>query len=164
MALEFLGISGSLRAGSFNTASLRAAAALAPPGMTVTLADIGSIPLYDDDVRATGIPAPVEALRSRIAAADGVIFATPEYNYSVPGVLKNVIDWISRTEPQPLAKKPVGIIGASPGAFGTARAQYRPAEKLRLSRRLRHEQAGGHDRLRPHPLRCRGRADGPAHA
>ena len=124
MALEFLGISGSLRAGSFNSASLRAAAALAPDGMTVTLADIGDVPLFNDDVRAIGIPACVEALRSRITAADGVIIATPEYNYSVPGVLKNVIDWISRTEPQPFAKKPVGIIGASPGAFGTARAQY----------------------------------------
>ncbi len=124
MALEFLGISGSLRAGSFNTACLRAAAALAPDGMTITLADIGDVPLYNDDVRATGIPASVEALRRRIAAADGVVIATPEYNYSVPGVLKNAIDWISRTEPQPFAKKPVGIIGASPGAFGTARAQY----------------------------------------
>ena len=124
MALEFVGISGSLRAGSFNTGSLRAAAELAPDGMTITLADISEVPLYNDDVRAIGIPACVETLRAQIAAADGVIISTPEYNYSVPGVLKNAIDWLSRTEPQPFAKKPVGIIGASPGAIGTARAQY----------------------------------------
>ncbi len=124
MALAFLGISGSLRAASLNTATLRAAATLAPQETTLTLADIAGVPLYNDDVRASGIPASVEALQRQIAAADAVIIATPEYNYAVPGVLKNAIDWISRTEPQPFARKPVAIIGATPGAFGTARAQY----------------------------------------
>ena len=124
MALDFLGISGSLRTQSFNTAALRAAAELTPDGMTITLASISNVPLYNDDVLAAGIPASVAALRDRIAASAGVIIATPEYNYSVPGVLKNAIDWLSRTDPQPFAGKPIGIIGASPGNIGTARAQY----------------------------------------
>jgi chromate reductase len=123
-ALRFLGISGSLRAASFNTAALRAAGELAPEGVTVELAGIGDIPLYDDDARAAGMPPAVVALQAAIAAADAVIIATPEYNYSIPGGLKNAIDWISRTDPQPFRNKPVGIIGASPGAIGTARAQY----------------------------------------
>lgn len=123
-SLTFLGISGSLRAGSYNSAALRAAAELAPPDVTIEIAGIRDIPLYDDDVRSRAIPAAVTALQRAIAAADAVIIATPEYNYSVPGVLKNAIDWLSRTEPQPFQNKPVGIIGASPGAIGTARAQY----------------------------------------
>jgi chromate reductase len=123
-ALRFLGISGSLRAASFNTATLRAAGELAPEGVTIELAGIGDIPLYDDDARAAGMPQSVVALQAAIAAADAVIIATPEYNYSIPGVLKNAIDWISRTDPQPFRNKPVGIIGASAGAIGTARAQY----------------------------------------
>ena len=123
-ALRFLGISGSLRAGSFNTAALRAAIELKPNDVTFELASIRDIPIYDDDVRATGMPASVVALQSRIAAADAVVIATPEYNYSVPGVLKNAIDWVSRTDPQPFVDKPVAILGASPGMIGTARAQY----------------------------------------
>ena len=123
-SLCFLGISGSLRAGSFNTAALRAAAELAPEGVTVELAGIRDIPAYDEDAHEAGAPASVAALRARIAAADAVIVATPEYNYSVPGVLKNAVDWLSRAEPQPFRDKPVGIIGATPGAVCTARAQY----------------------------------------
>jgi chromate reductase len=123
-ALRFLGISGSLRAASFNTAALRAAAELVPAGVSFDLATIRDIPLYDDDVRAAGMPPAVAALQSAIAGADAVVIATPEYNYSVPGVLKNAIDWLSRTDPQPFQGKPVAIIGASPGAIGTARAQY----------------------------------------
>lgn len=122
--LRFLGISGSLRAGSFNTAALRAAAELAPAGVSIELCSIRDIPLYDDDVRAAGIPASVAAVQAAIAAADAVLIATPEYNFSVAGVLKNAIDWVSRTQPQPFVHKPVGIIGASAGAAGTARAQY----------------------------------------
>ena len=82
------------------------------------------IPVYNEDVRAAGIPAPVQALREEIAAADAVLIATPEYNYSVPGVLKNAIDWASRPPDQPFERKPVAIMGASPGRLGTARAQY----------------------------------------
>jgi chromate reductase len=122
--LKFLGISGSLRAASYNTAALRAAIELAPEGVTIELASIADIPLYNEDVKVAGIPAPVAALQAAIAAADAALIATPEYNYSVPGVLKNTIDWISRTDPQPFKGKPVGIIGASPGGIGTARAQY----------------------------------------
>jgi chromate reductase len=123
-ALRFLGISGSLRAKSFNTAALHAAMEVLPEGVTMDLADISAIPLYNDDLRLAGFPAPVVALQSAIAAADAVLIATPEYNFSVPGVLKNAIDWISRTDPQPFRDKPVGIIGAAMGIAGTARAQY----------------------------------------
>ena len=122
--LRFLAISGSLRAASLNTAALRAAAELAPEGVGIDLASIADIPLYDDDVRLAAMPAPVVALQQAIAAADAVLIATPEYNFSIPGVLKNAIDWISRTDPQPFRDKPVGIIGASMGTLGTGRAQY----------------------------------------
>jgi chromate reductase len=122
--LRFLGISGSLRAGSLNTAALREAAAVAPEGVRLEIADIRGIPLYDDDVRTGGMPDAVTALQAAIAQADAVVVATPEYNYSVSGVLKNAIDWISRTDPQPFRGKPVAIMGASAGALGTARAQY----------------------------------------
>lgn len=128
--MKILGISGSLRQGSFNTAALRAAQELAPEGMTITLADIGDIPLYNDDVRQTGYPSSVERLRGEIAAADAVLFATPEYNYSLSGVLKNAIDWASRPPNQPFDGKPVAIMGASPGTLGTARAQYHLRQSL----------------------------------
>jgi len=123
-SVRILGISGSLRRGAFNTAALRAAQELAPQGMTIDLLEIGNIPLYNEDVRAQGFPPAVEALRQRIKTADGVLFATPEYNYSIPGVLKNVIDWASRPPEQPFDGKPIGIMGASGGVLGTARAQY----------------------------------------
>jgi chromate reductase len=122
--LRVLGISGSLRKGSYNTALLRVAVELAPPGMTIDVADIREIPLYDEDVRAKGLPQPVQALRDRIAASDAILFVTPEYNYSIPGVLKNAIDWASRPPAQPFADKPMAIMGASAGMGGTMRAQY----------------------------------------
>jgi chromate reductase len=122
--IQLLGISGSLRKNSFNTALLRAAQELAPAGMSIDLADLSEIPLYNDDVREKGFPRPVQALRDRIRVADAVLIATPEYNYSIPGVLKNAIDWASRPPEQPFDGKPVGIMGASPGRIGTARAQY----------------------------------------
>lgn len=122
--LEVLGISGSLRKDSFNTATLRAAQELAPNDMHIRIRTLEDIPVYNEDVRAAGIPAPVQALRDEIAAADAVLIATPEYNYSVPGVLKNAIDWASRPPDQPFERKPVAIMGASPGRLGTARAQY----------------------------------------
>ena len=122
--LTICAISGSLRAGSFNTAALRAAAELAPDGVEVVAQSIADIPLYNEDVKAAGLPLAVIRLQAAIASADAVLIATPEYNYSVPGVLKNAIDWVSRTDPQPFAGKPVAIMGASPGALGTCRAQY----------------------------------------
>ncbi len=123
--INVLGISGSLRRGSLNTAALQAAIELAPADMHIDIAQIGDLPLYDDDVRTAGYPASVLRLREQVRAADALLFAAPEYNYSIPGVLKNAIDWASR----PMADnswlgKPVAIIGASGGILGTARAQY----------------------------------------
>ena len=128
--MKVLGLSGSLRRGSFNTAALRAAQDLVPAGVTIETAEIGDLPLYNEDVRAVGNPPPVERLRSQMAAADALLIVTPEYNYSVPGVLKNAIDWASRPPNQPFDGKPVAIMGASPGLLGTARAQYHLRQML----------------------------------
>jgi len=122
--VSVIGICGSLRRASYNMAALRTAIAQKPAGMSVTVADISQIPLYDEDVRTQGFPAPVETLRRQIAAADAVLFACPEYNYSMTGVLKNAIDWASRPPDQPFAGKPCAIIGAAAGMAGSARAQY----------------------------------------
>jgi chromate reductase len=124
MSINILGISGSLRADSHNTAALRAAQSLAPAGVTVQIADISGVPLYQEEVYQAGFPAAVETLREQIRAADALLIATPEYNYSFSGVLKNAIDWVSRPPSHPFDGKPVGIIGASAGRLGTARAQY----------------------------------------
>lgn len=122
--VRVLGISGSLRKKSYNTSALRAAQQMLPEGMTMESFDLAEIPLYNEDVREKGFPPPVERLRGAIAKADAVLIVTPEYNYSVPGVLKNAIDWASRPPAQPFDNKPIAIMGASPGALGTARAQY----------------------------------------
>lgn len=122
--MHLLGISGSLRKNSLNTAALRACQELLPAGVTLSLFDIASIPLYNEDVREQGFPPPVQQLREQIAVADALIFATPEYNYSIPGVLKNAIDWASRPPQQPFENKPIALIGATPGGFGTSRSQY----------------------------------------
>jgi NAD(P)H-dependent FMN reductase len=124
---KIIGISGSLRKASFNTALLRAAVELAPPELELEPASIRDIPLYDGDVEdSSGIPASVAALKDRIAAADGLMIVTPEYNGSLPGVLKNAIDWLSRPG-QDIARvfggKPVGVIGATPGRGGTRLSQ-----------------------------------------
>jgi len=123
-AISVLGICGSLRKDSYNMATLRVAIALKPPGMTVEVADISQIPPYNEDVRQQGFPPSVETLRRQIAAADALLFACPEYNYSMSGVLKNAIDWASRPPDQPFAGKPCAIIGAAAGMAGSARAQY----------------------------------------
>src|SRR4051812_25676322 len=117
-----VGLSGSLRRGSYNSALLRAAAEVAPASVSVELGSIAGIPLYDGDVEGTqGIPAVVAALKNRIAAAPGLLLVTPEYNNSIPGVFKNAIDWLSRPPadiPRVFGNRRVGIIGASPGRFG----------------------------------------------
>lgn len=123
-SIRILGIAGSLRRESFNRAVLRAAQAMAPDGMQIDSFDIAPIPLYNADVEQQGFPPPVEDLRGKIKAADGMLIVTPEYNYSIPGVLKNAIDWASRPPEQPFDGKPVGLMGASPGMMGTGRAQY----------------------------------------
>jgi chromate reductase len=124
--VTILGISGSLRKASFNSAALRAAKELAPEGVALTIHEgLRDIPPYDDDLRAgEGYPAAVQAFRAAIKAADAVLIATPEYNYSISGVLKNAIDWASRPPEQPFDGKPIAIMGASGGMLGTARAQY----------------------------------------
>src|SRR5258708_27170529 len=122
--VSVLGICGSLRQASYNMATLRTAIALKPAGMNVTVADISQIPPYNEDVRAQGFPPTVETLRRQIAGADALLFACPEYNYSMSGVLKNAIDWASRPPDQPFAGKPCAIIGAAAGMAGSARAQY----------------------------------------
>lgn len=121
--LNILGISGSLRKGSFNTGLLRAAQELAPDGMEISIFDLAELPLYNGDVEAVGDPEPVATLKSAIRNADGVLFATPEYNHSISGVLKNAIDWASRDRSAgSLQGKPVAMMGAG-GMAGTARAQ-----------------------------------------
>src|SRR5688572_28928592 len=122
-----IGISGSTRRGSFNAALLRAAAASMPSGAQLRIESIAQIPLYNgDDEEATGIPEPVARLKEAIAAANGLLLVTPEYNNSIPGVAKNAIDWLSRP-PADIKRvfggKPVGIAGASPGGFGTILSQ-----------------------------------------
>jgi len=122
--VKVLGMSGSLRKGSFNTGALRAAAELLPEGMTMETADVGELPHYDDDVRLKAYPPVVQRFRDRIKAADAILFCTPEYNYSVSGVLKNAIDWASRPPDQPFNWKPCAIISASGSLLGGVRAQY----------------------------------------
>ncbi len=125
--LRLIGLSGSPRQGSFNTALLRAAASLMPDGSDLTVYTVRGIPLYDADAEAAqGIPAVVTELKEAIAAADGLILASPEYNNSIPGVTKNAIDWLTRPPadiPRVFGGKPVAVIGATPGGFGTILAQ-----------------------------------------
>ena len=122
-----LGIAGSLRRGSYNAALLRAAAELAPASVRVEIASIRGIPLYDGDVEAeNGIPDPVRELKDRIAACDGLLLVTPEYNNSLPGVFKNAIDWLSRPSadiPRVFGDRPVAIAGATPGPGATNLSQ-----------------------------------------
>lgn len=125
--ITILGLSGSLREQSYNTALLRAAGELAGDAVRLDIATLHGIPLYDGDVEAReGLPAAVVALRERLLAADGLLLATPEYNNGMPGVLKNAIDWLSRP-PADTAKvfgdRPTAVIGASPSGFGTLLAQ-----------------------------------------
>ncbi len=121
-----IGISGSLRTGSYNTALLRTAAELAPASLRIESESIRDIPLYNADVEAQGMPAAVTRLKERIAAADGLLLVTPEYDNSIPGVMKNAIDWLGRP-PADIARvfahKPVALMGATPGRMGTAFSQ-----------------------------------------
>jgi chromate reductase len=122
--LSIVAISGSLRSKSFNTALLRTAQGLLPAGVTMNILAIDHLPLYNADLEEGSPPEVVTALKQSISDADGVLIATPEYNYGIPGPLKNAIDWASRPGYRsPFANKPVAIIGASPSTVGTARAQ-----------------------------------------
>jgi chromate reductase, NAD(P)H dehydrogenase (quinone) len=126
MSIHVAGIAGSLREGSLNKGLLRAAAELAPAGMEIQIyTRLGDIPPYNDDVFQKGDPEPVADLKAFISGADAILISTPEYNYGVPGVLKNAIDWASRPAGKSaLNRKPAAIMGCSPGLGGTIRAQH----------------------------------------
>ena len=125
--MKLIGLSGSLRRGSYNTMLARAAARLAPENVDVIVETIHGIPLYDADVEARdGLPERVSVLKEAIAAADGLLLVTPEYNNSIPGVFKNAMDWLSRPDAdikRVFGGKPVALMGASPGGFGTVLSQ-----------------------------------------
>ena len=150
-APDVLAIAGSLRVGSINRRLLLAAAGLATPGMRVRLYDdLASVPFFSEDTEAAGVPAAVQDLREQVARADALLIATPEYNQSVPGVLKNVIDWLSRPPEECLVNKPVAIIGASAGRWGTRLAQSHLRHVLYATEALVMPQpslfiAGGHE-------------------
>src|SRR6267378_1746700 len=128
--IKILGILGSLRQGSFNRAALRAAQQLVPPDAVLEVAEIGDLPLYNQDLEAR-MPGAVLEFKRRIRAADAILFVTPEYNYSVPGVLKNAIDWATRPwGDNAWDGKPVAVMGASNSIIGTARAQYHLRQTL----------------------------------
>lgn len=130
-SLHFVTLCGSLRKKSFNAAIEKALPRLAPDGVTISnLGSIGNFPHYNADLQEQGFPEDVIAMADAIRASDGVIIVTPEYNYSIPGVLKNAIDWLSRVDPQPLAGKAVALQTASPGMIGGARAQYHLRQSL----------------------------------
>lgn len=139
--LSILGIAGSLRRDSFNRRLIDTAAALAPADLRIARYDaLGALPMFDEDIEAAGEPAAVRDLRAAVAAADGLLIATPEYNQSFPAVLKNAIDWLSRTDT--LAGKPVALVGATAGRWGTRLAQAG----------LRHVLAAAESHVLPAPM------------
>jgi chromate reductase len=122
--LKVLGICGSLRKASFNMAALRACNELLPAGMSLHITTIADLPMFNQDVFDAGLPDPVKRFRSEVAEADGLLIASPEYNFSVSGALKNAIDWGSRAPNQVFNEKPIAIFSASGGPLGGARVQY----------------------------------------
>lgn len=124
--MNIVAIAGALRQGSFNLKLAKALAAMAPAGHTIEVATLHGIPLYDADVEAAGFPESVKALKDKVAAADGLLIVTPEYNGGIPGVTKNAIDWMSRPATditRVFGNKPTGVVGATPGPAGTRLAQ-----------------------------------------
>jgi chromate reductase len=122
--IKVLGISGSLRKQSYNSGALRAMASLLPENMTFTITEVASLPFYNADVEQIGFPDSVQQFRAEVAAADALIFAVPEYNFSLPGVLKNALEWLSRPPQAPVDGKPCAVFGASVSPLGTARGQF----------------------------------------
>ena len=123
-AIKLLGISGSLRAQSYNSAALSVVGSVLPEGMEFEVASLDELPFYNADVEERGFPAAVESFRKKVAAADALIFAVPEYNFSVPGVLKNALEWLSRPPDPPTNGKPCAVFGASVSPLGTVRGQF----------------------------------------
>lgn len=157
--IRILGICGSLRKGSFNRRLLQVARAELPERARLELADLAGIPIYDGDVESAGLPASVQTHKQQIRAADALLIATPEYNYSVPGALKNALDWCSRpTQDNPFRDKPLAIMGASQGLLGTARAQYH-LRQIAVSLDLLAQPARGDGRSGREQVRRRGPAD-----
>lgn len=133
---NILGLAGSLRQQSYNRALLRAAQELTPPNVHIQIFDLNEVPMFNEDLEQGGDPPAVQALKSSIAQADALLIATPENNYSIPAVLKNAIDWASRSpddEPSVLMHKPVALMGASLGRFGTVRAQQTVRQVLHFT-------------------------------
>jgi chromate reductase len=126
--IHLVGISGSLRKASYNTALLKAAQELLPEDVTIEIAEIGSLPLYSSDIDGDFRPETVTKFRNTLATADAFVFVSPEYNYTIPGGLKNAIDWASRGQDSPIINKPVALMGATGGLWGTMRMQqaFRP--------------------------------------
>lgn len=123
-SIKLLGISGSLRKQSYNSGALRAIAGILPEGMSFSVADLSSLPFYSADVEQSGLPDAVQKFRAEVAAADALIFAVPEYNFSLPGVLKNAMEWLSRQPDPPANGKACAVFGASVSPLGTARGQF----------------------------------------
>jgi chromate reductase len=122
--LKVLGISGSLRKASFNTAALRSCAEMMPAGMSLHTASYADLPMFNQDVLDAGMPEPVKRIREEIARADGLLIVSPEYNFSVPAPLKNLVDWCSRPPNQVFQDKPIAIFSVAPGPVGGTRMQY----------------------------------------
>jgi chromate reductase len=122
--VKIVGFTGSLRQKSFNKAALKAAQELVPEGAVLELIDLAAIPFLNEDIEAQGLPPAVAEFKKQLAAADALLIATPEYNFSIPPVLKNALDWASRGEELPMFGKPLAILSASPSFLGGARVQY----------------------------------------
>ncbi len=122
--IKFLGVSGSLRKLSYNSGALRSLASVVPEGVLYEIAELTALPFYNADVEQAGLPESVKTFRAKIAAADALIFAVPEYNFSLPGVLKNALEWLSRPPNPPTFGKPCALFGASVSPLGTARGQF----------------------------------------
>lgn len=130
--MKILGISGSLRKGSFNTQLLNLVKDIAGDAHDFEIVSIADIPLYNQDVQDAGFPESVQALGAKVAAADALYICTPEYNWGVPGVLKNSVDWLSRLKPMPIGGKVIGLAGAAGGMLGTATSQAQLLHTLTL--------------------------------
>jgi chromate reductase len=122
--INIIGFTGSLRLHSYNKAALRAAKKLLPEGATLDIVDLADIPFFNEDLEAEGMPQAVLDFKKKLSTADAILISTPEYNYSIPPVLKNVLDWASRGNDLTLSGKPLAIMSASPSIFGGSRVQY----------------------------------------